>query len=1092
MPGLYGVTTTTYSVTSVDTPTLYSTTASGAITGTVVSTNLPGLYGGNYSALPSTAQALLGYFDNNGTVGFALDPITNSATIIANVQNFTTSTVNLFSGNNDQFAFTLSTAPYDAASTEVIVSGVVQINPDNYTLSGQTIIFTEAPPPGTDNIQVRFFDAFVATNVVGPTGPSGPQGLAGQNGDVGPRGPQGPRGHDGVVGGPGPQGPRGDAGPTGPSGPQGPSGPAGENAIGFVVLGTLLNYTYLPGYPTSYSGNIGDAYFTQNDGHLWVWTGTNWIDVGTVAGPQGPQGPQGIGPQGPRGPQGPQGANGANGPTGPSGPSGPTNTIGVSTGFNYYQTTSQTIPIDTNTVVVIDTKLYDSDLATYDVVNNWFKPSRPGFYQLNGNVALDNPNFGAMYAGILMNGSSLINITVNDSAASSENGVTASVSAAVYFNGTTDYAQLITRQTFLTTVSTLPLSPGWVSFSGALLGGTTANYGPTGPSGPQGLSGPTGPSGGPTGPSGPVGPSGPAGGGGGGGTGPTGPSGADGAPGPTGPSGANGANGPTGPSGASGPTGPQGPSTSWNTILNRVGPSGPNYITIGQNSTATDSSVAIGDNTIANIYSVAVGHNADAGYNGVAIGSNTRPGNNSVAVGNNAGSTSQSTIAVAVGYEAGYSNQGKLGVAVGQWAGKYNQGEDAVAVGGNAATNDQGKGAVAVGQSAGGLLMGDYSIYLGYGGDPEHGPHYTHSTSSIVINATGYDFTSTNAGLYIAPVRANTSSYVIFYNTATNEMTYGVYTGGGGSGVGPTGPSGAQGPQGNTGPTGPSGGPQGPQGPVGPSGATGAQGLSGPRGPQGPTGPQGTGPQGPQGPVGPSGANYTTWANLGDKTGTSGPQGIFIGQNASYSSPSGGLDIAIGVNAGYTQQGYGSANSGTIAIGYNAGHTQQAQNSIAIGAYSAYYGLGQNAISIGYRTGGYDQGNNTRILGNNAIGIGAGASGQANSVTVSGSLDNILTPSGSVYLGTPVLAYGPSQSNALYITSVRNSATSSNMLTYGTDDGEITTGVPRLPNFASDTDANNACILPSGQNSRGLGSMYYNTALNKVKVWTGTNWTSLL
>ena len=292
MPGLYGVTTTTYSVLSVDTPTLYSTTASGAITGTVVSTNLPGLYGGNYSALPSTAQALLGYFDNNGTVNFALDPITNSATIIANVQNFSTSTVNLFNGTGSQTQFSLTTTPYDAASTEVIVSGVVQINPDNYTVSGNVITFNEAPPVGTDNVQVRYLAAFIATTLIGPQGPSGPSGANGLNGPTGPRGPQGPAGFTGTPGPTGPQGNQGPAGgPTGPSGPQGEAGPAGG-----------------PTGPSGPQGDIGPQGPSGPQG------------VAGSPGPQGPSGPQGIGPSGPQGTTGPQGPMGPQGPVGPSGP----------------------------------------------------------------------------------------------------------------------------------------------------------------------------------------------------------------------------------------------------------------------------------------------------------------------------------------------------------------------------------------------------------------------------------------------------------------------------------------------------------------------------------------------------------------------------------------------------------------------------------------------------------------------------------------------------------------------------------------------------------------------------------------------------
>lgn len=62
---------------------------------------------------------------------------------------------------------------------------------------------------------------------------------------------------------------------------------------------------------TSGSEKPGDGWVSESDGHLWVWTGKEWYDVGQFrgpAGPEGPAGPQGeLGPPGPEGPEGPQG-----------------------------------------------------------------------------------------------------------------------------------------------------------------------------------------------------------------------------------------------------------------------------------------------------------------------------------------------------------------------------------------------------------------------------------------------------------------------------------------------------------------------------------------------------------------------------------------------------------------------------------------------------------------------------------------------------------------------------------------------------------------------------------------------------------------
>ena len=102
-------------------------------------------------------------------------------------------------------------------------------------------------------------------------------------------------------------------------------GPPGQ---GLRILGELGSVGELPG-----TGNDGEAYLIG--GNLYVWSATEWVNVGTFQGPQGPQGetgpagPQGEqgvqgiqGEQGPQGIQGDQGPEGATGPEGPEGPQG--------------------------------------------------------------------------------------------------------------------------------------------------------------------------------------------------------------------------------------------------------------------------------------------------------------------------------------------------------------------------------------------------------------------------------------------------------------------------------------------------------------------------------------------------------------------------------------------------------------------------------------------------------------------------------------------------------------------------------------------------------------------------------------------------
>ena len=143
------------------------------------------------------------------------------------------------------------------------------------------------------------------SGVAGPAGPRGPQGA------TGPAGPAGPRGETGPAG---PAGPRGE---TGPAGPRGETGPRGEPGSGFQLLGTKPTAGELPG-----DAHAGDAWLVE--GSVWVWSGSEWTNVGEIQGPAGERGEPGpAGPAGPRGADGAQGPAGARGPAGPAGERGP-------------------------------------------------------------------------------------------------------------------------------------------------------------------------------------------------------------------------------------------------------------------------------------------------------------------------------------------------------------------------------------------------------------------------------------------------------------------------------------------------------------------------------------------------------------------------------------------------------------------------------------------------------------------------------------------------------------------------------------------------------------------------------------------------
>lgn len=155
---------------------------------------------------------------------------------------------------------------------------------DAYIINGELWVYTAA-------------GEFVNTGFVeGAPGPVGPQGVQGPKGDTGLQGIQG------VIG---------------PVGPKGDKGDKGEQGTSIAIRGTLTSSAELPALPQ----NAQDAYIIQ--GNLWVWDGSQWVNVGAFRGPQGEQGPVGpIGPKGDTGIQGPQGIQGNVGPTGPQGPIG--------------------------------------------------------------------------------------------------------------------------------------------------------------------------------------------------------------------------------------------------------------------------------------------------------------------------------------------------------------------------------------------------------------------------------------------------------------------------------------------------------------------------------------------------------------------------------------------------------------------------------------------------------------------------------------------------------------------------------------------------------------------------------------------------
>ena len=140
--------------------------------------------------------------------------------------------------------------------------------------------------------------------VGGPPGPPGPQGepgvpgvpgadstVPGPAGATGATGPQGVPGADSTVPGPqgvpGEQGEPGSAGATGATGPQGIQGNPG---VSTTIVGEVATVGALPAVG---SVDVGDSYIVTADGNLYTSTGSAWLDVGQIVGPQGPTGSTG-------------------------------------------------------------------------------------------------------------------------------------------------------------------------------------------------------------------------------------------------------------------------------------------------------------------------------------------------------------------------------------------------------------------------------------------------------------------------------------------------------------------------------------------------------------------------------------------------------------------------------------------------------------------------------------------------------------------------------------------------------------------------------------------------------------------------------
>jgi hypothetical protein len=112
---------------------------------------------------------------------------------------------------------------------------------------------------------------------------------------------------------------------------------------------------------------------------------------------------------------------------------------------------------------------------------------------------------------------------------------------------------------------------------------------------------------------------------------------------------------------------------------------------------------------------------------------------------------SQRTGAISIGYNSGFTGQGTNAIVIGIDSAYRNQGENSIAIGNRAGQTNQGSNSISIGYLAGS----------------------NQASNSIILNASGSLVTgATSNATYISPIRQETQSNLLGYNTTTFEVSY--------------------------------------------------------------------------------------------------------------------------------------------------------------------------------------------------------------------------------------------------------------------------------------------------------------------------------
>jgi hypothetical protein len=244
-----------------------------------------------------------------------------------------------------------------------------------------------------------------STGIFGASGLTGATGATGYTGSTGATGYTGSTGATGYTGATGATGYTGATGATGYTGSTGATGVQGASGTGLQIAGST---GVSP--PTGATG-IGTGIITTDTGHLWVYNGSSWVDVGNVTGPQGASGAtgtQGASGVGATGAVGASGVSDVPGATGPSGATGAQGASGISGASGYVGSDGATGPAGTGLDVTNDTTTNTSYYpAMYDV-----STGTPAAVYVSDTSLYFNPATGTLNA-IIFNSLSDINYKDN-------------------------------------------------------------------------------------------------------------------------------------------------------------------------------------------------------------------------------------------------------------------------------------------------------------------------------------------------------------------------------------------------------------------------------------------------------------------------------------------------------------------------------------------------------------------------------------------------------------------------------------------------------------------------------------------------------